>query len=1288
MLNVVPPAMPLRLIKRWLLIPMAVLLLIVVLIAATLQFYVFPNINSYQPRITQALSQSLKQKVHIERLGIHWQGLTPEATLYNLVLFDQQNRPALALTKVDAGLSWSSVLLLSPTLSKLHLDAPSLVIRRNRDGEIFLAGISLAGKGDPTFANWLIAQRRVQISHATVEWIDEQRNAPALKLQDLNLELDTPPWHRILSRHSLHVDTLASTTGKQRLMLDAQLTGNDLSKLPQWHGNAALKLPQTDLAAWHQWLDLPAQVHAGKGSMNASLEFARGSVQRLQTHLNVRNLSVTTKQHDQTFHAAFLNGDIEWKQLIHGGKLAISHLSTDIQPGLKLENANGQIQWQNDALQGTLSAQSLSLADSSALTEWLPANVDWADTLRGIAPQGTISNLRAQWQRKQQRWVDYAISADLSDIQSQAYANIPGLQDWRGHLEVHPKQGSLTLNTENASIDTAGLLRWPLPITKLQGKLAWENNGQKTLISTRDLKFENPHLGLNLEMEYQLGNPDGDQIQLQAQILHGNAKFAPFYYPNILGEATLHWLDTSILSGNVSGGEVIVRGPVNAFPFVNAAQQADPKLGLFRVTAHVEHVQLEYGTGWPTLDELNASLRFEGKRMDIEATAGETVGHQVVQAHADIPQLDADEPMLHVHAMAKGPVEQGIKFVNSSPVKEVTMGFTDTLKGSGDAELLLDLQIPMQDVDNSKFQGDYLIKNGHLNADANIGLPEIKRANGHLKFTEKSLNIQNMQAELFDNPATFNLNTRPDKSIVIQGNGRMTDAALKNLDNNLLTAALHGSTDWKASILIQKPKVQLEIRSQLIGMASDLPVPFHKTADTAANLLINIKQDTAQRDTVEIRYDDWISAMLLRQNTGGHTQISSGEVAINTPLQLPKGEGIHLHADFIKLNLDDWLEYLNQHSATASTDKHNTPPLNTIDVRAQVLQVFNRNLHQMHLNVIPGNDRLKMDIQSQELAGIADWIPGKRNKLQAKLDYLRIPRSLEVADSKPAGEIRRQTNAYPELDISAQSFQFGDKALGALQLQAYNSGDNWVIQHMGLNSPDSQLIADGVWRNTVRNPNTLFKFSLTSTNLGKTLQRFQPGELVKGGTGTMSGQIGWPGSPHEFAIERSNGNFKLQLENGQILKVQPGVGRLLGLLSLQSLPRRLTLDFRDLFSEGFAFDNIQCSANINDGILRSDDLFMTGPAAEAKIKGETNLKTETQRLKVKVAPHVSDTLSLAALAGGPVVGVAAFVAQKLLKDPLNKISSSEYMIGGTWDNPQELDVDKPNTPAPASSILK
>ena len=147
------------------------------------------------------------------------------------------------------------------------------------------------------------------------------------------------------------------------------------------------------------------------------------------------------------------------------------------------------------------------------------------------------------------------------------------------------------------------------------------------------------------------------------------------------------------------------------------------------------------------------------------------------------------------------------------------------------------------------------------------------------------------------------------------------------------------------------------------------------------------------------------------------------------------------------------------------------------------------------------------------------------------------------------------------------------------------------------------------------------------------------------------------------------------------MQVQPGVGRLLGLLSLQSLPRRLSLDFKDLFSNGFAFDKISATVKIERGIMRSDNFKMAGPAADVSIKGETNLQKETQHLFVNVSPRISDSISLAALAGGPLAGAVAFLAQKVLKDPFNKIVSTDYEIIGTWDNPKEV---KPEDDAPKS----
>lgn len=1285
--------MPLQKIKRWLLYLFIVVLVVLAGLIGVIQFYVFPHIDDYKDRIAETLSQSLKQQVTIDHIGIRWSGVVPQVTLGKVTFFDAQQRPALELPKVITRLSWSSVALLSPSLVSLRIDAPNLVIRRTANGELFLAGISMSGDGDPAFANWLLSQRRIRISHATITWVDEQRQAPPLLLEDLNIEIRTPVWQRLLNRHGVHIDSLVSTGTKQRMRVDAVLIGNDVAKPEGWHGEVSLRLPQTDLAVWNAWIDLPLKIHAGQGNLTATLAFDALQLQRVAAQLQLKKLSVTPPDASQVFSAKAVSGEFRWQRVEQRHMAHLTHFSADIHPGLVLEDANGEFQWDAQGHEGILTAKKLVVEQAELFAKWLPSDAEITRYLENIAPAGQASQIKARWLYHQNKWQDYLVEADLQALRSQAHDHIPGLKNWSGHLAARPHAGSFELDTQDASLELAGILRWPLPIDRLQGTVEWDNNGKKTLIRSRNLQLSNPHLALRANLEYQLGAAGGDTIQLQSQIERGDAKHAPFYYPLILGETTLHWLDTSILSGQVRRGEVIIKGRIKDFPFVNAAHQPDPSLGLFRVTAQVDQANIEYGSDWPIIEGIDAFLKFEGKRMDILVKKASSVGHNITHAQVEIPRLDADWPMLNIKASATGNVEQGIKFVNASPVRQVTMGFTDYLKGSGNAELKLGLQIPLENVDISQFQGDYAIRNGRIAANPEIALPEMTNINGRLKFNEKGIQAQNVQLNLFENPALLNLASRSDKSVLITGSGRMTDAALKKLDNNLLTKALRGTADWKSSILVQADgKLRLDIRSQLIGMAVDLPEPMAKSAEIPAPLSIRLRQENNQPDRIAIRYNDWLHANFLRGSGGTEPQITAGEIAINTPSRQPSGKGINLRAEFQKLDVDEWLAYLKPANSTDSgTGRPVNIPLNLIELNAGTLHVFDRNLHQIKLNVMPDQDRLQMSIQSQELAGDADWLSGKPSKLVAKLRYLRIPRSLEPeAEAAAPGEVRRLNMTYPEVEMTAQDFQFGDKQLGSLDLKAYNSGENWVIQRMNISNADSQLSADGTWRNSVRNPQTMLKFNLTSSNLGKTLQRFQPtgGEMIRGGTGNMAGQIEWPGSPHEFMVERLDGSFTMQLEKGQILKVQPGVGRLLGLLSLQSLPRRLTLDFRDLFSQGFAFDKISSTANIRDGILRSDDLFMTGPAAEARIRGETNLKTETQRLRVKVVPHISDSVSLAALAAGPIAGVAAFVAQKLLKDPLNKITSSEYLITGTWDNPQEAELEKTAPANPSVQPLK
>ena len=196
-------------------------------------------------------------------------------------------------------------------------------------------------------------------------------------------------------------------------------------------------------------------------------------------------------------------------------------------------------------------------------------------------------------------------------------------------------------------------------------------------------------------------------------------------------------------------------------------------------------------------------------------------------------------------------------------------------------------------------------------------------------------------------------------------------------------------------------------------------------------------------------------------------------------------------------------------------------------------------------------------------------------------------------------------------------------------------------------------------------------------------------DVVRRGSGKAEGQVAWLGSPITLDYPSLSGNFNVNVENGQFLKTDPGIAKLLGVLSLQSLPRRLTLDFRDVFSEGFAFDFFRGDVSIAQGIARTNNLQMKGVNAAVLMEGQADIAKETQSIKVVVVPEINaGSASLAMAYINPVVGLTTFLAQLILRKPLIEAATFELLVDGSWLDPRVTKVDrnsKPVLPAPSAS---
>ncbi len=493
---------------------------------------------------------------------------------------------------------------------------------------------------------------------------------------------------------------------------------------------------------------------------------------------------------------------------------------------------------------------------------------------------------------------------------------------------------------------------------------------------------------------------------------------------------------------------------------------------------------------------------------------------------------------------------------------------------------------------------------------------------------------------------------------------------------------LRGSADWRGVLTMKKKVPDLVIESSLQGIASSLPAPFAKTAAETVSLKIERRSIGPQQDRISLAYGDVVKAELLRRNDGRQTLIERGVVRLGSgePGELDRA-GIWVRGTLKKFDVDEWLAFNRNADGEAGFS------IAGADVKFGQVEMFGRRFSDVGLTMTPQTTATQLAFTGREIEGSASWRGEGKGRLTARLKKFTLPPAdPALPASMPAKAAPGKSMELPALDVIVEQFQHGQKQLGRLELIAVHQERDWRIEKLRLSNPDSVVNAEGVWQGWQTQPRTQMNVKMEVTDIGKTLTRWGYPPGVRRGTAKIEGSLAWAGSPYDFDYPTLTGQLVVEAANGQFLKLEPGIGKLLGILSLQSLPRRITLDFRDVFSEGFSFDSIIGAVKIDRGVATTENFRLQGPSARIVMAGEVDLARETQKLRVRVTPHLSDSVSIAgALLGGPIVGAAAFLAQKILKDPLEQLVSFEYNVTGGWSDPQVAKVERAPPPMSEAS---
>ncbi len=923
----------------------------------------------------------------------------------------------------------------------------------------------------------------------------------------------------------------------------------------------------------------------------------------------------------------------------------------------------------------------------------------------------------------------------------------PGVRGATLDFKLNQAGGNAKLMITKGAVDLPGALEDPVVLLDtLSADAKWVLDNGKIDLKLDKIEFANADAQGVAQAHWRTADPSLSHaksrfpgiLDLQGSLARGDGTKVSRYMPMVIGKAARDYLRQAVVQGRVSSAKFVIKGDLFDMPF------ADPKLGEFRIQAQIEDAHFAYvpksiqpagSLPWPALTHMNGELVFDRTSLAVNAASGRLGDNnslQILRADVRIPDLSVT-PTVIVNADARGAGSDMLALVNGSPLLGITSQSLVKTTATGNADIQLNLHLPLFNLERSKVLGSITLAGNDVQITPES--PLLARSKGLVTFNESGFAIQGAQASLLGGDMRLEGGTQSnagpdDAGLVFKAQGTATAEALRQAKEwgfvSRLGQSATGSAAYAAVLSFRKGLPELTISSNLQGMALNFPPPLAKPAETALalryeNSLVRESLAAGQKlqDQLLVDIGNIASIVYVRDISGAEPRVLRGGIGVG----LSQGETtpyaedtVVANINFAQVNLDAWLKALGNTASTSpgsasqaaaggntSSTAASAYMPSVIAVRARELTLEGRTVH----NVVVGGSRegltWRANLDARELNGYVEYRQPSGNN--AGRVYARLARMTiaQAAANEIEATLSEQPTAIPALDIVVEDLELRGKKLGRVEVDAVNRGAvaaaregtvrEWRLNKLNVIMPEAQLTATGNWAaigtatgsaSGSERRRTVMNFKLDIANSGELLRRLGMEKTVARGQGKMEGQVAWMGSPLALDFPSLSGNFNIDIAEGQFLKIEPGLGKLLGVLSLQSLPRRLALDFRDVFSEGFSFDFIRGDVRVEQGIAFTNNLQIKSINAAVLMEGRADIAKETQDLRVVVVPEINaGTASLIAAVINPAIGLGTFLAQLLLRRPLLEAATQEFRVDGSWTDPKFTKISRKSTPPPS-----
>ncbi|WP_426359773.1 YhdP family protein [Pseudocolwellia sp. HL-MZ19] len=1276
-----------RVINRWLnrvYKTIAILLVIFAVLISALRLFL-PYVENYKDGLENFINNANGSHISIGKLSMEWEKLGPSIVLKQVSLLETQSTD-IFIDKIHVHLDfWQSLLKGRVITQDVTLDG----------AQVFIKSLHKSSKE--------IDKDKPLIARVTEMFLDQ---ISRFSLHNSQIIFQTNQTEKVLVINELDwLNDGDRHRAKGYVILDG-LTSNNIKVLLDLHGDdiedldgqVYLQANQLNITPWldtifaidnrdtHSAINFDGWLSIKKG-MPSSLLIALGNNEISWTHKNIDQFFSINQGYLLANFGDGINQNNEFKTF----NVASSPL-TIITPKNTWDPTSIQFEKKAGVYNGYISH--LNVQGLTEISPLFSNNENLTELLTHINPNGFVENLFVQLSENQQ-----SIIADLKDINSYPYEKIPGISNLGGEVSFKDKTLRFKLNAEKGVLDYGEHFVKPIPYNQFYSDSRFTFGEDSWIFSSNDIEFTSDEISVSADVVVEKPQNEDAKMSLLTVINRGDAGLANHYYPQkIMGDVLVNYLNGALVKGNIDQGQVLFNGPLNKFPFENNE-------GIFTVDLEISDAEFKFQPKWPAIKNFNANLNFTNNSMLITGRSGDLENIDVSGVsveiedlkHATILEVNATfdnlKPEYVSNLMEKSPLQKTV----GAALKSLVI----TGPISGDFGVVLPLRKPATGI----VKGTVNFSDNNINLQAPNML--FTKVNGQLTFNNDKILTKDINLLWRGMPLALSVNAQ-DKGILYNTNIEIdADWNTKQWQDQLpeqLQTYGSGNLAWDGILSLNMFNqggftYDLDINSTLDTLVLELPEPYAKTSNEKVSANIQV---TGQNKNTTINAA--IGEQLTFYGVLDHEKVSfnKAHLVLGSEDMLLPTRGFHISSKLAQADVAQWQPFITDVIDCISGFSHPYEPQQTvilesperITAKVDTLLYGDYSLSDALLTLTKNEQAWLIDINSKEVR--SEVILNQdlyENGIEINADFVHLTKLLPDAPINEATELETamdiavkqdEINKFnqkfytqlPPLLVNCESCKLDNLDFGKVSFTIKRDDENQIyLEQFKATRDKFTLNLEGYWSQFENDNITNIQGTLDLKDLEQETEKLGYTPTIKDSGLKSKFAFDWQASPYDFSIAKVNGQFNASLDDGYLAEV-PDQARVFSVLSLQSLVRKLSFDFRDIFADGMFYRSIEGDFQMKGGIMYTDNMFMQGAAGDLEVKGNTDLGKEVLDIRMSYKPNV--TSSLPALAWIATLNPVTFLAGLALEEVITSKVYYEmnFELTGSMSQPIFKDVNR------------